>query len=501
MKLQTGKRASKRTIWWAMLTSVMMLLATVIAPSHAAYAATIPFSLNQPKDIEFYKTTGGETEMVIADSGNNRVIRATADGKVLSTMEVNHPNAVTVQENGLIYAGESGENAKVHIFNPDGTIHSEITGLISKFDFQQISGVTPKMDIKSMAIAKSNGKEVLYVYHDAYRKFSSSPELQTILGNIYLDGMGYGSGSTGGLLGNVGIERGDNGEAWYSGKGFIMLNGIAILSNASDTFGELAVDVNRKYLYVVVNDTEIQRASYAGASYSSPPVLEKWLSTSAEYPIDDPDAIAMGPNEQLYITDAANNRIIVFNSDGTFDRFLGLSGETNEKPKVGHFSKTVKKGLPISFTSTDFTGNYADADGQELTDVRITSLPESGKMQLNGIDIVQNQVIPVAELGTLTYIPQVAEAGLKTTFSWQAKDGRDFSDTATVTIYLRIKGDANGDGEITPGDALLVNKYIKGLITLTPEQIQALDMNEDGVLDARDSAWIMNIYLGIDQLT
>ncbi|WP_181150933.1 dockerin type I domain-containing protein [Paenibacillus sp. PCH8] len=481
-----------------MLTSMVMLLATVIVPSHAAYAATAPFSLNQPRDIEFYKTMGGETEMVIADTGNNRVLRATANGSVLSTMEVNDPTAVTVRKNGLIYVGESGENAKVHIFNPDGTVHSEITGLISKFSVQQVSGITPIMNIKSMAIAESNGSEVLYVYHDAYRKFSSSPELHTILGNIYLDGTGYGSGSTGGLLGNVGVERGDNGEAWYSQKGFITLNGISNLSKPSDSFGELAVDVVHKYLYVVVNETEIQRASYASASYSSPPVLEKWLSTSAEYPIDDPDAIAIGPNEQLYITDAANNRIIVFNSDGTFDRFLGLTVEINQKPEVGPFSKTVKKGLPVSFTSTDFTSNYADADGQELTDVRITSLPGSGRLQLNGIDVVQSQVIQASELGTLTFIPQAVEVGIKTTFSWQAKDGRDFSDPATVTIFLRIKGDANGDGVLTPADALLVNKYIKGLITFTPEQIEALDMNDDGVLDMKDSVLIMGVYLGIN---
>ncbi|KAJ3195633.1 hypothetical protein HK101_011569 [Irineochytrium annulatum] len=119
-------------------------------------------------------------------------------------------------------------------------------------------------------------------------------------------------------------------------------------------------------------------------------------------------------------------------------------------------------------------------------------------MQLNGIDVVKDQVIPVAELNTLAFVPGSAFTGIKTTFGWQAKNGTVFSDSVDVTIMLRIKGDANGDGVITPADALLVNKYIKGLITLTPGQIEALDMNDDGVLDAKDSALIMGVYLGIN---
>ncbi|MNW65715.1 hypothetical protein D3C74_441210 [compost metagenome] len=112
--------------------------------------------------------------------------------------------------------------------------------------------------------------------------------------------------------------------------------------------------------------------------------------------------------------------------------------------------------------------------------------------------MVANQIIPVAELSTLSFIPPSTFTGFKTSFGWQAKNGTVFSDSADVTIMLRIKGDANGDGVITPADALLVNKYIKGLITLTPGQIEALDMNDDGVLDAKDSALIMGVYLGIN---
>ncbi|SEL29509.1 dockerin type I domain-containing protein [Paenibacillus sp. OK003] len=60
-----------------------------------------------------------------------------------------------------------------------------------------------------------------------------------------------------------------------------------------------------------------------------------------------------------------------------------------------------------------------------------------------------------------------------------------------------LKGDVNGDGVITPGDAVVVNKYIKGKIALTPEQINIADMNNDGVIDEEDVSSIMGIFLGV----
>jgi hypothetical protein len=59
-----------------------------------------------------------------------------------------------------------------------------------------------------------------------------------------------------------------------------------------------------------------------------------------------------------------------------------------------------------------------------------------------------------------------------------------------------VKGDANGDGIISPADALLITKHMTGKIELTPEQIEALDMNGDGKLDGDDVKMIMEIYLG-----
>jgi hypothetical protein len=62
--------------WTLLLTLVFAVFTSVSYPASSALAATTSISLSRPTDIEFYKTANGETQMLIADSGNNRVIRA-----------------------------------------------------------------------------------------------------------------------------------------------------------------------------------------------------------------------------------------------------------------------------------------------------------------------------------------------------------------------------------------------------------------------------------------
>lgn len=70
----------------------------------------------------------------------------------------------------------------------------------------------------------------------------------------------------------------------------------------------------------------------------------------------------------------------------------------------------------------------------------------------------------------------------------------DVTYTAYYTVF--VMGDADGDGKVTAADALLLSKYIKGKITLTPEQLQALDMNGDGKWDDEDVKAILAVSVG-----
>lgn len=70
--------------------------------------------------------------------------------------------------------------------------------------------------------------------------------------------------------------------------------------------------------------------------------------------------------------------------------------------------------------------------------------------------------------------------------------------SVTYTAYYTPlpKGDGNGDGKVTSEDWLMLNRFLKGKIKLTPEQQQALDMNGDGKLDATDAQLILDAYTG-----
>jgi len=71
-----------------------------------------------------------------------------------------------------------------------------------------------------------------------------------------------------------------------------------------------------------------------------------------------------------------------------------------------------------------------------------------------------------------------------------------FTVKQSVNAKQILKGDANGDGIITPADALMITQYMKGKITLTADQFKALDMDNNGILDNADVQMIMAIYLG-----
>lgn len=64
-----------------------------------------------------------------------------------------------------------------------------------------------------------------------------------------------------------------------------------------------------------------------------------------------------------------------------------------------------------------------------------------------------------------------------------------------------LKGDVNGDGAVDAADAVLVQRYDAGMITLSETQLKAADINSDGTVDAADAVLIVRLDAGlIDKL-
>ena len=60
-----------------------------------------------------------------------------------------------------------------------------------------------------------------------------------------------------------------------------------------------------------------------------------------------------------------------------------------------------------------------------------------------------------------------------------------------------IKGDVNGDGEVTNTDAATILKYDAGIIDLTEQQLSVADVNGNGNVDNVDASMVLKYDAGI----
>jgi subtilisin family serine protease len=74
-------------------------------------------------------------------------------------------------------------------------------------------------------------------------------------------------------------------------------------------------------------------------------------------------------------------------------------------------------------------------------------------------------------------------------------------DNGKVSVLQGDLGDVNADGDITAGDAVIVQRYIAGLPTDVPDQqIEVLgDVNQDGAITSADVTYILQIVAGIEE--
>ncbi|MFA5146248.1 MAG: S8 family serine peptidase [Candidatus Omnitrophota bacterium] len=83
--------------------------------------------------------------------------------------------------------------------------------------------------------------------------------------------------------------------------------------------------------------------------------------------------------------------------------------------------------------------------------------------------------------------------GLSDKMTWPMLKGNP---AHTGCFTYEHDGDVNDDGQVTPGDALLVYKYWYGQITLTPKQLARADVNRDLYVTFVDANEIYNHYMG-----
>ncbi len=129
---------------------------------------------------------------------------------------------------------------------------------------------------------------------------------------------------------------------------------------------------------------------------------------------------------------------------------------------------------------------YLDV-GQELTlHARTTAEGLTYQWLLDGEPIAGAQASEYTIAGAGNY-------AVKITSPNGAERTVDICEAATVSETLR--GDVNLDGRVNTSDAVLLQKYLLGIESLSEKQIQAAELCEDGTVNAFDLAFLKRMLL------
>ena len=121
-----------------------------------------------------------------------------------------------------------------------------------------------------------------------------------------------------------------------------------------------------------------------------------------------------------------------------------VSAAPNTPPSASDGTVTTNEDSAHTFAASEFS--FSDADGDTLSNVRIVTLPASGKgtLALSGTSVTANQVVPATNIGDLAYTPPANANGTGyASFTFKVSDGTAESAAAyTMTITVTAVNDA-----------------------------------------------------------
>lgn len=109
---------------------------------------------------------------------------------------------------------------------------------------------------------------------------------------------------------------------------------------------------------------------------------------------------------------------------------VNVTAYENQPPSsVGDGSSTIDYGETLVYTRAMLTSAlspaYSDPEGDPADKLKIITLPGKGKLKLNGVDVIINQIIDFTDIDNslLTYVPDNGTtASYSPTFEFQIAD-------------------------------------------------------------------------------
>ncbi|WP_148571735.1 VCBS domain-containing protein [Aliarcobacter cryaerophilus] len=125
-------------------------------------------------------------------------------------------------------------------------------------------------------------------------------------------------------------------------------------------------------------------------------------------------------------------------------RSITVRATNNAPTATASWSTTaINEDSSYTFKVTDFTSKFSDSDGDTLSKITITQIPDSsiGTLTLNGKTLENNAEIPTGDLDKLIFKPTANYSG-DVTFKYKGSDGYLNTNESTVTIKVNPLNDA-----------------------------------------------------------
>jgi len=161
-------------------------------------------------------------------------------------------------------------------------------------------------------------------------------------------------------------------------------------------------------------------------------------------------------NDSLSITVNPTTRVATFLADRAFDRAVIplmftatddssasdlarttlVTDPANAPPVVDIIRYQVNEDDTLALEREDFIANFSDSDGDALVNIRLDSLPSSGRLLLKGEPVGAGNPIGYDDLDSLYYHPNANYFGPDSLF-WNGFDGIEYS-AANSKVVLRV---------------------------------------------------------------
>jgi gliding motility-associated-like protein len=196
-------------------------------------------------------------------------------------------------------------------------------------------------------------------------------------------------------------------------------------------------------------------------------------------------------------------------SAGTFDVKLRAKDPTgplveqaytlliNTKPVLNSFHLATSEDTDINFQEQTFINAFTDADGNDLSKIKITVLPKHGSLRLNSNAVSVNDEITITSISQLIYRPNQDYFG-KDTLHWNASDGLIYSNSDTFISF--VINPVNDAPVITIESDTLKYEVGKDFIQLT-SLFDVADVDDDSLVLAEVGFRQQRYKAGIDVIT